>query len=144
MDAPFELDPRLAEDTVPIGRLPLCLVRLHLDGRYPWVVLIPERPGVTEIHRLSATDRRALIEESAAVAGAMQQALGADKMHVAALGNQVPQLHLHHIARYAHDDAWPGPVWGAHPPLSYFDDQLDRRLALLREAFEGIAGFQTS
>jgi diadenosine tetraphosphate (Ap4A) HIT family hydrolase len=141
MDAPFELDPRLAEDSAPLGRLPLCLVRLHRDGRYPWVLLIPARPDVTEIHQLAPADRRALIEESAAVASAMQRALGADKMNVAALGNLVPQLHVHHVARYRHDDAWPGPIWGAHPPLSYLGEQLERRLEILRAAFAELESF---
>lgn len=137
----FELDPRLAEDSVPVGALPLCQIRLHRDGRYPWLLLVPARAAVREIHELSADDRRRLIEEAAAVADAVQRALGADKMNVAALGNLVPQLHVHVIARFEHDDAWPGPIWGAHPPLSYFDDQRVRRLALLREALGALEGF---
>lgn len=137
----FELDPRLAEDSAPLGRLPLCLVRLHRDARYPWVILVPERAGVREIHELCAEDRRALIEESAAIASAMQRALGADKMNVAALGNVVPQLHVHHIARFASDDAWPRPVWGTHPPLAYAEGALEQRIELLARAFASIAGF---
>lgn len=137
----FELDPRLAEDGEPVGGLPLCLVRLHRDARYPWVVLVPARAGTRELHELSEGDRRALVEETAAVAGAMQGALGADKMNVAALGNVVPQLHVHVVARYAADDAWPRPVWGAHPPLPYTPDSLAERVALLARAFSPIPGF---
>ena len=137
----FELDPRIAEDTVPLGALPLSRLRLHLDARYPWVLLVPARPGATELHRLAPADRAALSEETAAVAAAMESALGADKMNVAALGNLVPQLHVHVIARYAHDDAWPAPIWGRHPPLEYFPESLAKRVALLQRAFEAIEGF---
>jgi diadenosine tetraphosphate (Ap4A) HIT family hydrolase len=105
------------------------------------VILVPERADVREIHALSAEDRGRLIEEAAAVADAMQRALEADKMNVAALGDQVPQLHVHVIARFTHDDAWPGPIWGAHPPLAYFDAQRATRLAALKAAFAGLEGF---
>lgn len=138
---PFTLDPRIAEDTWSLGRLPLSRVLLHRDGRYPWVLLVPARPGLRELYELEPADRAQLTEESAAIAQAMQAALGADKMNIAALGNVVAQLHVHHVARYAHDDAWPAPIWGRHPPLFYFDDQRERRIALLRAAFAPIPGF---
>ncbi|MCZ7682627.1 MAG: HIT family protein [Sandaracinaceae bacterium] len=137
----FELDPRLAEDGEPIGRLALCLARLHRDARYPWVVLVPARAGVRELHELAEEDRRALVEEVSGVSRAMQQALGAEKMNVAALGNVVPQLHVHVVARYARDDAWPRPVFGAHPPLPYQEEALAERVALLARAFSPIPGF---
>ena len=137
----FELDARIVEDSMAIGRLGLCLVRLHRDARYPWVLLVPERAHVREIHELSVADRAALIEESSAIAAAMQRALGADKMNVAALGNIVPQLHVHHVARYRSDDAWPGPIWGRHPSMPYLGDQLEERLSLLTAAFASIDGF---
>lgn len=135
----FELDGRLAADSVPLGRLPLSLVRLQLDARYPWVVLVPAREGVREIHELARDDRRALIEEAAAVAEAMQRALGAVKMNVAALGNVVAQLHV--IARFTDDDAWPRPVWGAHPALAYEPTALERRVRALRATFGSVPGF---
>jgi diadenosine tetraphosphate (Ap4A) HIT family hydrolase len=137
----FELDARIVKDSVAIGRLALCLVRLHRDARYPWVLLVPERARVREIHELSPSDRATLIEESSAIASAMHRALGADKMNVAALGNVVPQLHVHHVARFRSDDAWPGAIWGRHPAMPYLGEQLTERLALLTAAFASIDGF---
>jgi len=142
MQRPFELDPRIVRDSVAIGRLPLCLVRLHRDARYPWVMLVPERAEVREIHELGAEDRGALIEESSAVAAVMQTMTGAQKMNVAALGNMVPQLHVHHVARFEGDDAWPGAIWGQHPALDYSDEALAERVDALRRAFAPIAGFE--
>lgn len=137
----FALHPRLEADTLVLGDLPLCRVLLCLDGRYPWVILVPRREGVREIHELSAEHRATLMEEQAAVAAAMQAALSADKMNVAALGNMVPQLHVHVIARFEGDDAWPGAIWGAHPPLSYLGDQRDARVDQLRAAFGALEGW---
>lgn len=137
----FALHPRLEADTLVLGELPLCRVLLCLDGRYPWVILVPRREGVREIHGLSVRDRATLMEEQAAVAAAMQAALSADKMNVAALGNMVPQLHVHVIARFEGDDAWPGAIWGAHPPLSYLGEQRDARVDQLRAAFGAIEGW---
>ncbi len=141
MNASFTLDPRIDRDTAPVGRLPLCVVRLHLDARYPWLLLVPRRPGVREIHELSAADRAALIDESCAVSAAAQALFGADKMNVAALGNMVPQLHVHHVARFTTDDAWPGAIWGAHPALDYAPAALQARLEALRGALASVSGF---
>ena len=137
----FTLHARLAADSTPVGRLPLSLVRLAGDARYPWVVLVPERDAIRELHELSPADRAALIEEAAAVSAAMQRVFGADKMNVATLGNMVPQLHVHCIAREEGDAAWPGAVWGAHPPTAYDAAALSARLAELRAAFAAIDGF---
>ena len=137
----FALHPRLEADTLLLGELPLCRVLLCLDGRYPWVILVPLFPYTTLFRSLSAQDRATLMEEQAAVAAAMQAALSADKMNVAALGNMVPQLHVHVIARFEGDDAWPGAIWGAHPPLSYLGDQRDARVDQLRAAFGAIEGW---
>lgn len=138
----FLLHPRLDADTVVLGELPLCRVLLSLDGRYPWVVLVPRREGIREIHELSTEDRAVLVEECAAISQAMQTTLSADKMNVAALGNMVPQLHVHVVARYEGDDAWPGAIWGAHPPLSYLGEQRAARVAQLRAAFGDIVAFE--
>jgi diadenosine tetraphosphate (Ap4A) HIT family hydrolase len=112
--------------------LPLCLLLLMNDARYPWFILVPQRPGLREIYQLDAADRALLLDESCAVAQALMAAFGGDKMNVAALGNVVPQLHLHHIVRHAGDAAWPAPVWGRHPPLPYAPDLLRERLQQLR------------
>src|SRR5512146_1384973 len=116
----FELHPQLAKDCLPLGRLALCRVLLMNDATYPWFILVPERDGVRELFELDADDRLALWDESALLSRALVQAFAPDKLNVAALGNQVPQLHVHHIARYRHDPAWPAPVWGKLPPKPYF------------------------
>jgi diadenosine tetraphosphate (Ap4A) HIT family hydrolase len=108
----------------------LCDVRLINDARYPWLILVPRRAGVTEIIDLAADDRRRLADEVDRCARALRAHTGADKMNVAALGNQVPMLHVHVIARFRNDDAWPGPVWGVLPPSPYPDDARTLRAAL--------------
>lgn len=126
----FELDPRLAADSLPVLQLALCDVRLINDARYPWLILVPRRAGVTEIIDLAADDRRRLADEVDRCTRALRAHTGADTMNVAALGNQVPMLHVHVIARFRNDDAWPGPVWGVLPPSPYPDDARTLRAAL--------------
>jgi diadenosine tetraphosphate (Ap4A) HIT family hydrolase len=116
MTSAFILHPRLAADTVALGAWPLCRLLLMNDGRFPWLILVPARPDLREIHELAPPARAVLIEEIARAASLMQQAFTADKMNVAALGNQVPQLHIHVIARFAGDPAWPHPVWDSRVP----------------------------
>jgi diadenosine tetraphosphate (Ap4A) HIT family hydrolase len=108
----FTLDARLAADTVPVAALALCEVRLLDDRRFPWAVLVPRCAGRVEIVDLDAADRARLIEEIAQVSAAMRLTFAPDKLNVGALGNVVPQLHVHVIARYRTDAAWPGPAWG--------------------------------
>ena len=119
-----ELHPQLAADCLVIGRFPLSHLLLMRDANYPWCILVPDREGVTEIYQLASADQRQLQEESVTLARAMAEGFGADKMNVAALGNLVPQLHLHHIVRYRHDPAWPAPVWGRLPAQPYTDVAL--------------------
>ncbi len=113
------LDARLAGDSVPIADLALCQVRLMNDATYPWLLLIPRREGAIEIVDLAPDDRHMLIEEVAFVSGVLRDMTRCDKLNVAALGNMVPQLHVHLIARYEGDPAWPGPVWGKAPAQPY-------------------------
>lgn len=108
----FRLHPRLVQDTIELGRFDLCRVLLMNDSRFPWCILVPERPDIAEIHQLSDADQVTLIRESSFLAERMAHAFEADKMNVAVLGNIVPQLHVHHIARYEGDAVWPAPVWG--------------------------------
>jgi len=115
----FELHPRLAADTFEITRLPLCRVLLMNDAHYPWLILVPQRLGIREIHELSDADQIQLIRESSRVARVMSELFKPDKMNIAALGNVVPQLHIHHIARFETDAAWPKPVWGHIPARPY-------------------------
>ncbi len=129
---PFTLDLRLARDTREVGRLGLCRLLLMDDARFPWLILVPEREGAREVHELAPADRASLIEEVARVAEALSRLFRADKINVAALGNVVPQLHVHVVARYRKDPAWPGPVWGSGPAERYGEGKLRERLEELR------------
>lgn len=115
----FSLHPQLEQDSVLLGRMRLSQVRLSLDANYPWCLLVPEREGVTEIYHLSELDRHQLMDESCLLAEVMVDLFAPKKLNLGALGNVVPQLHLHHIARYETDAAWPGPVWGKAPATAY-------------------------
>lgn len=133
----FELHEQLQRDTIVVGCFPLSLVLLQRDSQYPWLILVPQQPEVTEIHHLSSSDRIRLMEESCRLAEAMVDLFAPQKMNVAALGNIVPQLHVHHIARFAKDPAWPHPVWGKVPAVPYSDAALADRLQRLRHALAG-------
>ncbi|HVG08662.1 MAG TPA: HIT family protein [Thermoanaerobaculia bacterium] len=122
---PFDLHPTLARDTVELARLPLCRVLLMKDRRFPWLILVPEREGVREIHELSMADRAALIEEIARAGEVLKRLFQPDKLNVGALGNVVPQLHVHVVARFATDPAWPGPVWGSGTAIAYANEPLE-------------------
>ncbi|HDZ8882932.1 HIT domain-containing protein [Aeromonas dhakensis] len=137
----FELHSRLQADTRLLGDLPLCRVLLAKDSQYPWLILVPRVANLREIHHLAPAQQQQLMEESCAVATLMEQALRPDKINVAALGNLVPQLHLHHVARFSTDKAWPGPIWGAHPSLPYDESTLQREAAGWRLKLANLAGF---
>lgn len=108
----FALDPRLEADTLHIGDLALSRVLLMDDARFPWLILVPRRPDVSEITDLAEADAAALWEEIRLTTGVMQALAKPDKVNVAALGNVVSQLHVHVVGRFRSDPAWPGPVWG--------------------------------
>ena len=110
--ASFRLDGRLAADTLPVARLPLCETRLMNDARFAWLILVPRRAGLSELFDLRATERVQLFEELERTAAALRAVAPCDKLNIGALGNSVRQLHVHVIARTAGDAAWPGPVWG--------------------------------
>jgi diadenosine tetraphosphate (Ap4A) HIT family hydrolase len=128
----FSLHAQLVADTEWVANLSLCRVLLMNDSNYPWLILVPERTGVREIHELTAADQQTLIQEITAVSRVMETAFDAHKMNVAALGNMVQQLHVHIIARYVEDPAWPGPVWGRVPAAPYEVDIKKARVAHLR------------
>jgi diadenosine tetraphosphate (Ap4A) HIT family hydrolase len=119
MPPPFQLDPQLDTDTLPLGRLALSRVLLMDDARYPWLILVPERAGLAEIIDLDEADQMQLMREIAAVSQALKQMFNPDKLNVGALGNRVRQLHVHVLARFLSDQAWPGPVWGVGEPRPY-------------------------
>jgi diadenosine tetraphosphate (Ap4A) HIT family hydrolase len=123
-NAMFELHPQLEGDCIPLGRFPLCRVLLMNESRYPWVILVPERPGITEMFELNEAEQLALMRESCAVAAHLKRVFAADKINVAAIGNLVPQLHIHHVVRYRSDAAWPAPVWGRFAPAIYAPEAL--------------------
>lgn len=108
----FELDARLEKDSEPFLWLGLCELRIMNDSRWPWLLLVPQRSGITEIHDLTPLDQTMLTFEMNMVAQALKQATGCHKINVAALGNVVPQLHVHIVARNENDVGWPGPIWG--------------------------------
>src|SRR5215470_13159384 len=107
----FTLDPQLARDTLPVGDMPLCRVLLIDDANYPWLLLVPRRPDTVEILDLEYIEQMQLMSEVTAAAGVMKDMTRCDKINVAALGNVVPQMHVHVIARSRGDAAWPKPVW---------------------------------
>lgn len=124
----FQLDPRLQADTAFIGRFPLCQVLLMNDSRYPWLILVPTRTDVKEYYHLSEEDRVQLMKESTWVAEKLADRFAAKSMNIAALGNVVAQLHVHHVVRFADDPAWPGPVWGHSAAIPYTPEALEQRV----------------
>lgn len=129
-----EIHPQLRNDCLLIGRFPLSHLLLMRDANYPWFILVPDRDGVSEVFELSETDQRQLMWESSHLARVLAERFGADKMNIAALGNVVPQLHVHHIVRYRNDPAWPAPVWGRVPARPYDEATLGGVLARLEGA----------
>lgn len=128
----FELHPQLAADTVLVGDLPLCRLLLMNDRQYPWTILVPRRAGLREIYEMHESDQLRFWRESAQLSQTLMTAFAGDKLNVAALGNMVPQLHIHHIVRFKGDPAWPAPVWGKHPAQAYDSATLNERLQQLR------------
>ena len=115
----FALHPQLANDTFFITDLPLCRVLLMNESRYPWLILVPRRAEIRELYELTLQDRQQCWHESDQVSRALLALVQPDKLNIAALGNVVPQLHIHHIARFTQDEAWPAPVWGRFSPKPY-------------------------
>ena len=120
----FELHPQLAKDCIVIGDMPLCRALLMNNSALPWFILVPRRADLREIFELTEADQQQLLRESSAFAKAIAETFTADKLNIAAIGNMVPQLHIHHVVRYKSDPAWPAPVWGNLPPAPYADSEL--------------------
>lgn len=135
-EAGFVLDPRLAADAAPVAELALCRVLLMDDARWPWLILVPRRAGARELVDLSPADQQALSGEIARASRALQTLFSPDKLNVAALGNVVEQLHVHVVARFRDDPAWPAPVWGFQPGERRAVGQRETRIAELRQALE--------
>jgi diadenosine tetraphosphate (Ap4A) HIT family hydrolase len=133
----FALHPAFTATSEPLGELKLCHARLHLDARWPWIVLIPRKVGARELEHLSPQSRTQLMDE-VVLAGAAVRAIGAalgrpvDKLNMGQLGNITPQLHLHVVGRRPDDAAWPGPVWGHGEPIPYTAEALARAIDAAR------------
>lgn len=125
----FELHPQLAQDSIVVCDLTLCRVLLANDCQYPWLILVPMRNDIKEVIDLSEQEQALMWLESAKVSKMMKSCYKPDKLNIAALGNMVPQLHLHHVARYTSDAAWPAPIWGLHPAQPYPEHQIEQIVA---------------
>jgi diadenosine tetraphosphate (Ap4A) HIT family hydrolase len=130
----WSLHPQLERDTVLVGELALSRILAMNDSNYPWLVLVPRRAGIVEIIDLDEPTRTALMAEIAQVSAALKSLTRCDKLNVAAIGNMVPQLHVHVVARRKDDPAWPRPVWGAVPARPYAAADVEAFVAGLRNA----------
>jgi diadenosine tetraphosphate (Ap4A) HIT family hydrolase len=128
----WSLHPQLEQDTETIGDLALSRLLVSNDANYPWLLLVPRRPGASEIIDLDAADQRQLMAEIATVSRALKAVALCDKLNVAAIGNMVPQLHVHIVARRRDDPAWPKPVWGAVPARAWDNAEQERLIVALR------------
>jgi diadenosine tetraphosphate (Ap4A) HIT family hydrolase len=133
--AGFELDARLEAVSHPVLWLGLCELRLMNDRRWPWLLLVPQRPGIEEMHDLTPLDQAMLTFETNMVSQTLKRQTGCEKINIAALGNRIRQLHLHIVARSQNDPCWPAPVWGQDPREPYRQDELRQLAGALRAAF---------
>lgn len=135
-----EIHSQLSSDCIYLGRFVLCHLLLTNDNHYPWLILVPDRDGIREIYQMESADRELLLQESCHLSEFLMLSFNGDKLNIAALGNQVAQLHLHHIVRYESDPAWPMPVWGKHPAIAYSRDALEQiRSKFTSEALQGFS-----
>ncbi len=124
MSDKFELHPQLAADSLLLADWPLCQLRLSNDRQYPWFILVPRRAGIRDVIDLTDAEQEQLWWESRHLSVWLKSDYQPDKLNLAALGNMVPQLHLHHIARFNTDIAWPAPVWGKFPAQPYAAEEI--------------------
>ena len=131
----FELDYRLAGDSVLLKHLDLCQLRLMNDSRWPWLILVPMRENVSELFELSPGDQLLLSQEAGSVGEKLKKFTGCVKINVAAIGNIVRQLHVHIIARNEGDANWPGPVWGHGQRVPYNESELQQLSEKLADVY---------
>ncbi len=131
----FTLHERLRADTLDITRLRLSRVLLMNDSSFPWLILVPEREDIRELYDLDEKDRPVLIEEITLASRVIRHLYKPDKINIGALGNLVPQFHVHVIGRFESDRAWPGPVWGSGPSQPYEDDKREYTHKRFKDAF---------
>jgi diadenosine tetraphosphate (Ap4A) HIT family hydrolase len=130
----FDINPRLEGDSYPVADLGLCAVRLMKDANYPWLMLIPRKGDMIELTDLEPLERIVLMEEIAQASDALKAVTDCEKLNVAALGNMVSQLHVHIIARFREDAAWPAPVWGAVQAVPYAEGEASKLISALQDA----------
>jgi diadenosine tetraphosphate (Ap4A) HIT family hydrolase len=135
----FTMHPQLEADTHRVGDLDFTRVLLMDDARFPWLILVPRAPDLRELTDLSLDDQHRLLDEINRVAHVLHAMAKPDKLNIAMLGNVVPQLHVHVIARFTADEAWPKPVWGIGARMAYDADALSERIDALRAALHLIA-----
>ncbi|MEC9168450.1 MAG: HIT domain-containing protein [Pseudomonadota bacterium] len=132
----FKLDSRLHNDTFFVCDLSLCRVLLMNDSQFPWLILVPMKNDIAEIIDLSEEEQITLLKESALASKAMQSLFSPLKLNVAALGNVVRQLHVHHVARFENDCAWPKPVWCNQPAVAYNTNDAQALVKSVKQWFE--------
>lgn len=120
----FILHPQLANDCFELADFPLCKLLLCNDSAYPWFILVPKVNDITDIYQLDWEQQQQLVNESSLLSELVMQVFVGDKMNVAALGNVVEQLHVHHVVRYKNDISWPKPIWGQQPLTPYTQLEL--------------------
>lgn len=135
----FHLHTQLQKDCIFIGKMTLCRLLLMNDNQFPWFILVPEVEGITEIYHLDKQQQSLLIEESSFFAERLHEIYKPDKLNIAAIGNLVPQLHVHHVVRYRTDKAWPAPIWGKFPVISYSEQKLAEVVNLITDEL-GLVG----
>ncbi|WP_300180276.1 HIT family protein [uncultured Aliivibrio sp.] len=138
----FQLHPRLQQDCIILGNLPLCKVLMIKEDIGPWLILVPRITDLKEIHHMTETQQIQFIQESSAVAQLLEDNFAPDKINIGALGNLVPQLHIHHIARFTTDCAWPGPVWGNTKGIVREQLSQTKLVEHLKEKLRFIANFK--
>jgi diadenosine tetraphosphate (Ap4A) HIT family hydrolase len=137
MPEAWSLHAQLENDTTSVGDLPLCRVLAINDADYPWLILVPRRANITEVIDLEAADAARLVDEIAQASRVLKDVTRCDKLNIAAIGNVVPQLHTHIVARWRTDPLWPKPVWGVAPPRPGDAASFARFLATIRDRLGG-------
>lgn len=120
----FTLHPQLAHDCFELADFPLCKLLLCNDSAYPWFILVPKVTDIKDVYQLDWQQQQQLLNESSLLSELVMQVFDGDKMNVAALGNVVEQLHVHHVVRYKTDVSWPKPIWGQQELTPYTEAEL--------------------
>ncbi|MDH5190518.1 MAG: HIT domain-containing protein [Gammaproteobacteria bacterium] len=137
----FSLNEQLGKDCFIVGEFTLCEVLLLNDVNFPWLILVPKVEGVSELHHLTESQQQQFLKESGNIAAMIESLFKPDKLNIAAIGNKVRQLHIHHIGRFESDPCWPETVWGYGKGIPYTDQQRDDTLARIRNFLSDLPDF---